>query len=371
MLLLKLIAIVALWLYAGSLLYAAIGFWRSRIFKSNSGHKNFTSITIIIPARNEETTITKCLNTILAQDFDKSLLEIIVIDDASSDTTKEKAEKVLSASGIQHQIISNELKEGKKKSITKAIDSAKGNLIITRDADTYTDGNLWLKTVVDFHEVSKKEFIIAPVRYENKNGLLTQIQYFESLALSILTGGFAAHKKAFLCSGANLAFTKTIFRATNGYSSHMHIASGDDVLFLEDVKKIKPETIAYLKQNEASVITYPEKSMQNLVFQKIRWGSKMGQNPNNFNAFLGILVLFIHVFTVFSLFLPFFRHHISAFGIIFSLSRFLIDYLLLFLASRYFKQSFKWWWFLPAGLIYSVFVSITAILSLLIKPNWK
>lgn len=371
MLLLKLVAIVALWLYVGTLLYAAIGFWRSRFFTSNKNHKNFTSVTVIIPARNEERNISKCLDTILAQDFDKSLLEIIVVDDASSDKTKETAEKTLNTYGIQHQIISNELKEGKKKSITKAIEVAKGKLIITRDADTYTEGNLWLKTIVDFHEVSKKEFIIAPVSYENKNGLLSQLQYFESLALSVLTGGFAAYKKAFLCSGANLAFTKSIFQATNGYRNHLHIASGDDVLFLEEVKKLKPETIAYLKQNDASVITYPEKSIQNLVLQKIRWGSKMRQNPNNFNAFLGILVLFIHVFTIFSVFLPFFRHHISVFGIIFILGRFLIDYLLLFLASRYFKQDLRWWWFLPAGLIYSLFVSITAILSLLIKPNWK
>lgn len=371
MLLLKLIAIVALWLYAGALLYAAIGFWRSHFFTSRLEHKNFTRVTVVIPARNEEANIEACLSSILSQEFDFSLLQIIVVNDASNDKTLEITERVLSQSGINHLIISNQTQEGKKKSLTKAIESADGSLIITRDADTYTTSNRWLKTIVDFHEVTKKEFIIAPVRYENKNGLLSQIQYFENLGLSILTGGYAAYKKAFLCSGANLAFTKSVFRSTNGYSNHLNIASGDDVLFLEEVKKVKPETIVYLKQNDATVITYPEKNLRNLAFQKIRWASKIGQNSNNFNAFLGILVLFIHVFTVFSLFVLLFRQHISAFGIIFILGRFLIDYLLLFLASRYFKQDLKWWWFLPAGLIYSVFVSITAILSLLIKPNWK
>ncbi len=371
MLLLKLLAIVVLWLYAGALLYAALGFWRSKFFLSNSQHKNYTNVTVIVPARNEEASIEACLHSILSQQFDFSLLQIIVVNDASSDKTLEIVERILSQSGINHLIISNPVKEGKKKSLTNAIEIAKGSLIITRDADTYTESNLWLKTLVDFHEVSKKEFIIAPLRYENKNGLLSQIQYFESLALAVLTGGFAAHKKAFLCSGANLAFTKNIFKACKGYESHSHVASGDDVLFLEDVKKTKPECIAYLKQYDAAVITYPQTKLPDLVKQKIRWGSKLSQNSNNLNAFLGFLVVFIHLFTVFSLFVPIFRQHISAFGIIFILGRFLIDYLLLFLASRYFKQALKWWWFLPASLIYSAFVSITAILSLILKPNWK
>jgi glycosyltransferase involved in cell wall biosynthesis len=367
----KFIAILFLWAYSGVLLYAVIGFVKTRFFSCNLHHKNYTKTTIVVCARNEEQNITACLQSISIQNFDKSLLQIVFINDASEDKTLALAEKQLSLSGIRYELINNIEKEGKKRSITSAIQKSTGDLIIVRDADTFTESPLWLKTIVDFHEFTKKEFIIAPVHYQNKNGMLNQLQFFENSALNIITGGFAYFQKAFLCSGGNLAFTKALFYDCNGYSSHLQTASGDDVLFMEDVKKLKPDTIAYLKQKEASVMTYPVKTALNLLYQKIRWASKFDQNHNKTNTFIGILVVFVHSFSIILIFRPILSHHIPVFGAFFILSRFLIDYLLLFLASRYFNISVKWLWLLPVSLFYSFYVVITAVLSLIIKPKWK
>ncbi|MBI4101386.1 MAG: glycosyltransferase family 2 protein [Candidatus Nealsonbacteria bacterium] len=48
-------------------------------------------VSIIIPARNEEKFILKCLETIVGQDFPKENLEVLVVDGASEDKTKEIA----------------------------------------------------------------------------------------------------------------------------------------------------------------------------------------------------------------------------------------------------------------------------------------
>lgn len=367
----KFIAVLFLWTYIGVLLYAVIGFIKTRFFYSNSVHKNHTKTTVIVCARNEEQYITACLQSIFTQNFDKSLLQIVFVNDASDDNTLAVAEMNLSASGIEYEIINHLEQLGKKHGITTAIQKSKGDLIVVRDADTYTETNLWLKSIVDFHELTKKEFIIAPVHYQNKSGLLSQLQYFENSALAIITGGFAYFGKAFLCSGANLAYTKSLFHDCNGFSSHIHIASGDDVLFLEDVKRLKPEAVGYLKQKDAAVTTYPEINASKLIKQKIRWASKFDQNRNKINTFIGILVVFIHFLSIFMLFRPILSHRIPLFGSFFILSRFLIEYLLLFLASRYFNKPIKWLWVVPVSLFYSFYVLITAVLSLIIKPKWK
>ena len=187
--------------------------------------------------------------------------------------------------------------------------------------------------------------------------------------MSILTGGYAFYKQAFLCNGANLAFTKKIFEKVGGYKSHLELNSGDDVLLLEDVKKINPETVSYLKNTNASVTTYPLKNYKNLMAQKVRWASKFDKNPNQINAFLGIIVLLVHVFGLFYLIKPAFTHHIPLFGIIFVFLRVLIDFLLLFLASRYYNKPLKWLWLLPLSFLYSFYVIITALLSSVVKPN--
>lgn len=371
MIVLKLIAIVLLWMYAAVLLFAVLGFLRTRIFHSLPHHKNKTRVSIIVCARNEEKYIENCLSGIVTQIFDKNLLEIVFVNDASTDQTLLLAEKMLSVSGISYRIINNFEKKGKKQCLTDAIQICSGELIITRDADTFTLSNVWLKTIVDYHEITGKEFIIAPLQLENNNGLISQLQFFENTALSIITSGFTHFKNAFLCSGANLAYTKKLFLNCNGFSSHKEIASGDDVLLLEDVKKINPASVGYLKQNEASVITYPQQTWSALLSQKVRWAAKFSLNPNKTNTYLGILVFIIHFMSLFALIFPVFRHHFPFFGLIFLCCRLLIDYLLLFLGSRYFNTSVKYAWLLPVSIFYSFYVIVTGLASVIIKPNWK
>jgi len=49
--------------------------------------KKYPKVSVLIPARNEEKTIEKCLNSLLSQDY--PLFEVIVFNDASSDRTYE------------------------------------------------------------------------------------------------------------------------------------------------------------------------------------------------------------------------------------------------------------------------------------------
>jgi biofilm PGA synthesis N-glycosyltransferase PgaC len=371
----KIVSLLSLIIYSVYLIRGAVGFIRTPKFIAEPSHTNTTKTCIIICARNEEQTIERCLDSIFEQDFNQQLLEIILVNDGSEDNTLLIAQKCFTKYNGSFQIINNPNSIGKKKSITSAIEVCNSDLIICRDADTYTalrqaqDDGKWLRTVVSFHESSGKQFIIAPLEIENKNGLLNQLQYFENSALAIITGGFAYYKKAFLCNGANLAFTKKIFEKTNGYKNHLEINSGDDVLFLEDVKKIAPETVAYLKNKDASVITYPLKTFEKLMAQKVRWASKFDKNPNQTNAFLGIIVCLVHVFSLFYLIKPIFVHHIPIISLIFIFWRVFIDFLLLFLASRYFNKPVKWLWFLPLSVFYSFYVIITTVLSLIVKPN--
>lgn len=369
MFVLKIISLVSLIAYLVYLIRGAVGFSKTSRFNFDPSSTNSTKTCIIICARNEEHTIERCLKGIFDQNFEKKLLEICLVNDGSTDNTLLIAQKCFANYDGHFQIINNPTSIGKKKSITSAIQDCRSELIVCRDADTYTENDNWLKTIVSFYETSGKQFIIAPLEVENKNGLLNQLQYFENSALSVITGGFAYFKKAFLCNGANLAFSKKLFEKAGGYKNHIALNSGDDVLFLEDVKKIAPDTVVYLKNREASVITYPLNTFQKLFRQKVRWASKFDKNPNPTNAFLGIIVTLVHVFSLIYLVKPIFTHHIPLFGIIFIFLRVLIDFLLLFLASRYFNKPVKWLWFLPLSVFYSCYVIITSALSLIVKPN--
>ena len=88
-------------------------------------------LSIIIPVYNQEELIIKCLDSIPYKDD----LEIIVIDDASTDDTYNVLERYL---GKRHiTILRNETNKGPGYSRNKGIDKAIGEYIMFLDSDDY------------------------------------------------------------------------------------------------------------------------------------------------------------------------------------------------------------------------------------------
>ncbi len=359
-----------LFIYACVLVWLANGYVKTELFFVNNEIKE-VSLSIIICARNEEKTIARCLKTIVEQDYDHAKIQIIVINDASTDNTVLQAGAALKNSEINFKIISNQTQKGKKESISYAMQFVQHNLIVLRDADTYTRSYSWLKSISDFYRQKRSDLIIGPLSISDNSGSLWAMQAIENNVLAVLNAGSAFYKKPFLCNGANLIFTKTLFEKTKGYQNHLHINSGDDILFLEDVKKIQGVKIDYLKCSDAIVSTYPCFSFTQLLSQKIRWAGKFKVNNNKLNLALAVLSFIVNMAWLFCWFYGFLVPQNGGLSLIFVVFKLLIDILLLFLASRFIKNKAIVWYILPIGLIYPIYSCIIAISAVFIKPKWK
>lgn len=357
-------------LYAGVLLWLASGFMRMQHFQVSEEGK-MLPLSIIICARNEEKTIARCLKTIVQQNYDLDKIQILVVNDASTDNTVRQAELVLKNSGMHYRIISNRERKGKKQSITFAMQHAIHDVIVLRDADTFTLSYNWLKCISDFKLQKNSDLIIGPVAIADNSGSLWALQAIENNVLCVLNAGSAFHKKPFLASGANLIFSRQIFEKAGGYKSHLSIPSGDDVLFLEDVKKIPGAHIDFLKSEDALVYTYPSFSFSSLIKQKIRWAAKFSVNKNKLNFFLSLLIFLINAATLFSLFYGLLLPQNATEALLFVVFKLFIDFLLLFLAAGFIKNRSLAWYVLPIAFIYPVYACIVALASLVSKPSWK
>src|SRR6186713_155731 len=96
------VSVLLLLLYVILIIYYRSG-WLSIEDYVISKEKFPTKVTVIIPARNEETNISACLASIIANNFPLEQLQIIVVDDHSEDRT---AEIVRSFSKQHVQLIS-------------------------------------------------------------------------------------------------------------------------------------------------------------------------------------------------------------------------------------------------------------------------
>jgi cellulose synthase/poly-beta-1,6-N-acetylglucosamine synthase-like glycosyltransferase len=267
---LLIITAVLFLLYSLLLLYYFRG-WRAIPDYTPPAGTAAVSVSIIIPARDEENNIGALLNALQQQTYPASLVQVIVVDDHSTDGTADIVKKYPSVTLLQ--LTATDINSYKKKAIETGIAAAGGRLIITTDADCIPPAE-WLSTMVAFYTKQKASFIAAPVVFTNDHSVLQVFQALDFLVLQGITGAAVYQRHLSMCNGANLAYEKKVFDEVGGFSGIDHIASGDDMLLMHKIAKKNPEAVQYLKSANAIVRTSPMLTWKTFFNQRIRWASK-------------------------------------------------------------------------------------------------
>jgi len=116
---------------------------------------NLPFVSVIIPCRNEEKYIEKCLDSLLAQDYPRDNLEFLIVDGASEDKTKEIIKMYVNKYPFI-QLIDN-LKKFTSFGLNIGIKKAKGEIIIRADAHTEYPENYISKCVEELLKYSEEE----------------------------------------------------------------------------------------------------------------------------------------------------------------------------------------------------------------------
>ncbi len=280
------------------------GFVKTPIFV-NSPHDLQTGVkvSIIIPARNEAANIESCLRSILANNYPHNLLEILVVDDHSTDDTAQIAEAYSPL--VKIITLANHIKEPinsyKKLAIDIAVRKSTGNLIIGTDADCTVPGS-WIQTIVSFYQQNNSAFIAMPVILSSSNNFIENFQVVDFMVLQGITVGAVQNGLHPMCNGANLAYTKEAFLTVNGFEGIEQIASGDDMLLMQKITSAFPDRVHYLKSEAVLVSTPAMPTLKSFLQQRIRWASKAGfYKSNRLNAVL----LIVYLLNLFLLLAPF------------------------------------------------------------------
>lgn len=355
----------------------AYGWLRTKVFVKDDKEET-VSVTLIVPARNEEQNIAHCLDALLAQSYPARLLEIWVVDDSSEDNTagivKAYSEK---HSHLKLFSLASANKKGKKEAIKEVISRTSSELIVTTDADC-TMGTDWLANLVSFYRTSGAGMVVGPVAFANEKSLFEKLQSLELMALMGSTAGSLFFQKAILCNGANLAYKRELFHEVGGYDEQDRNLSGDDVLLMYRIAEKHPETIRFIKSREAIVYTSAKKSLGQFMAQRKRWASKGFAVLNQPTKAVALLVygfsFFLLALGLLSAFtsikygigLPFFRICLILTGI-----KCFIDFLLLFLAASFFDKRHYLLLFLPGQFIYIFYVVVVGMPGNRGKYEWK
>lgn len=360
-----------LFLYLAFIAQLISGFNKLESFEKTE-KKPITSFSIIVPFRNEEKNLPKLLKSISNLNYPIELLEIILVDDFSTDASERICINWRLANGLIESTLLENLRlsnSPKKDAISRAIPIVKNKWIITTDADCIVPKN-WLRTLDDFIQNKQPEMVVGAVIYKTKNNWFHHFQQLDLISLQGTTIGSFGLGKPFMCNGANFAYTKNLFQEIGGFSGINNTASGDDVLLLQKAFAYNKDKVCYLKNDDFIVKTKPINDLYELFMQRVRWASKTSSYQTNYPKLLAVIVLAMNISLVVSFGLWYFgKFDLRLFAMALIL-KYGIDYVLLYKTNGYLRNKAL----IPplaSSLFYPIFSSFVGIYSLFGSFNWK
>lgn len=146
---------------------------RRHLIKQQSDH--LPSVSVIVPARNEQENIERCLLSLLAQNYPS--FEVIVVNDSSTDYTLEIVRKI--------KISPIKQREGGDKSL----DTDRLKIITVTEKPEKWTGKTWASEQGYSHSTGNiLLFTDADTYYMRKDTIYEAVSYMQSQPLDVLTG---------------------------------------------------------------------------------------------------------------------------------------------------------------------------------------
>ncbi len=238
---------------------------------SVSGEDALPSISVVVAARNEEKNIYLCLESLNRLIYPENKLEIIIVDDESTDGTAEKAKEFI-INKTKFRLI--ELKDegynklrGKVRAVSKGIQCAKGEIILTTDADCEVNP-FWAKTIASYYQ--KDVAMVSGFTSIKVQNWFSGMQVIDLIYLLFVAAGTINLRKPVSCIGNNMSFRKKVYEETGGFEN-LPFSVTEDFILLNSINKLKKYKIIYPVDKNALVISKPSAGIRELFSQKKRW----------------------------------------------------------------------------------------------------
>lgn len=236
-------------------------------YRKTEKNGKFPSVSVVIAARNEERNLPKLLKALSNQDHPK--LEVIIVNDRSSDHSKEIVTSFAQSHSNVNLLNIETLPDnwnGKKYALYKGIQAAKNEVLLFTDGDCIPKSNHWASKIAkSFNE--KTDIVLGYSPYLEKPGFLNQFIQFETLFVGIQYLSFGLWKKPYMGVGRNLAIRRGKYDL-NLLKQISDTVGGDDDLMVNQLAKKDNVSIAI--EPESHVVSIPERDWHFYFKQKIR-----------------------------------------------------------------------------------------------------
>lgn len=276
-------------------------------------YNDLPTLSVIVAARNEENNILRCLKSLDELVYPDNKIEIIVVNDNSTDSTLEiicgfvKGKPKFKI--IESTVKKDKLK-GKTNALASALDIAQGEVILTTDADCAVPPT-WAESIASYYQ--KDVAMVCGYTTQEAYNNFTGMQMLDFIYLLIVAAGAMNLNKPLSCIGNNMSYRKSVYDEIGGYSN-IPFSVTEDFKLLMTIYNLKKYKIIYPLDPGALVESKPCENFKTLFWQKKRWG--VGGLESDFIGFAVMasgfvshlmMILLPFYFSVTALYLTFFK----------------------------------------------------------------
>lgn len=229
-------------------------------------------VSVIVAAKDEEKTLESCIDSLTRLDYPHDLLEILIVNDQSSDSTPSIIRKISARFSFVHEVdaAESDTLRGKANALSQGISAATGEFIFLTDADCVVPPS-WIKATLRYFD---DDTGIVPgvtlIRYADKP--IEGIQALDWDNLLTVGSAVATIGRPLACLGNNLAFRKKAYDDVGGYQNIKFSVTEDYALFKAIVKSGNWK-YKYPMDRNAVVETLPLKRFSEVFTQRKRWAT--------------------------------------------------------------------------------------------------
>lgn len=236
------------------------------------------TVTVVIPAKDEEENIYETIVKVVDSVYPKHLLEVIAINDGSNDNTLDRmklAQKYARAQGVRLQIINWRKNRGKRAGMAAGVKKCKSEIVVFVDSDSFVSKNA-LNELIKYFPIDEK--IGASTAhthvYNSDNNFLTKIQTIHYyISFKIFKGAESLFATVTCCPGCCTAYRtayikKDIDKFENQKFLGVKCTYGDDRSLTNMLLK-KGYSAVYSPTSHAHTVA-PD-TLKKFLNQQLRW----------------------------------------------------------------------------------------------------
>jgi len=216
------------------------------------------SVSIIVPAYNEEGNVADTIKALQKLDYPRRLKEIIVVDDGSTDNTYKVAKKF---SGIK---VLRQKNAGKGAALNMGVRKAKGDIVACVDSDSAPMPDALMKAV-PFFEDSGVAGVTGSILVKNSSRLLGKLQWLEYVMIAWSRKLLEFIESIYVTPGPFSLYRKDALKKVGGF---------DERAMTEDIEiawRLLERGYRIRMAKEARVLTKVPSNLGKWWSQRLRW----------------------------------------------------------------------------------------------------